>query len=144
MLTDAEARALGERWVRAGGGWGSGGMLARHVDTRAYPLPVRTGPMEQGADGWWPDLRDSATRGAALEVVRERWGVDDLAPQRTAEPTEEGHASLATGQSHWGVPHVGGWNIRPRTAKETYIAGKVGLQPSEGVWLVAALEAAPR
>ncbi|WP_230685439.1 hypothetical protein, partial [Streptococcus pneumoniae] len=26
----------------------------------------------------WPDLRDPATRGAALEVVRERWGRPDL------------------------------------------------------------------
>lgn len=79
-MDEHEARPLGERWKRAGGGWAPG-MLIRYGD-RGLAIDVhRVG----GADGrdrqrplddspWWPDFRDAATRGAALEVVRERWG----------------------------------------------------------------------
>ena len=52
-------------------------LAVRAGDTRVRPVCgaiVRSG-MEGGA---WPDLRDPATRGAALEVVRERWGEPTL------------------------------------------------------------------
>lgn len=89
-MTDDEARALGERWVKAGGGYGQGWL----VQEVAYGTTARL--VWKDADHWhaataagaffaWlrirhehmtdrlPDLRDPATRGAALEVVRERW-----------------------------------------------------------------------
>ena len=75
-MTDAEARALGERWIAAGGGWRPG-----------WERPATGAPDDDGdrgrlddyqpeymgrPDGAWPDLRDPATLGAALAVVRER------------------------------------------------------------------------
>lgn len=93
-MTPAEAEALGRRWIAAGGGWRDG-MLAggghprrtlfgssQSGSTYGYALPLPKNkrgvqlrppcpPLDPKA---WPDLRDPATRGAALEVVRERWG----------------------------------------------------------------------
>lgn len=92
-MTPAEAEALGRRWIAAGGGWrdgmrAGGGHPRRTLfgssqsgSTYGYALPLPKNkrgvqlrppcpPLDPKA---WPDLRDPATRGAALEVVRERW-----------------------------------------------------------------------
>jgi len=63
-MTDEQARALGERWIKAGGGWYAG-MTDAQTSTVRYPIHYY--------DSAIPDLRDPATRGAALQVVRERW-----------------------------------------------------------------------
>jgi hypothetical protein len=146
-MTDDEARALGDRLAPL--------LLERiahplpNADWRArgaaFPTPTRAfgGTLwrpDRETLTWWPDARDPATKGVLLDLVRKRWQVDDLAPQRTAEPTEEGRQRLARGPQ-WGVPTVSGWNIRPRTLGEQHIARRIGMQPSEEAWLVAAMEA---
>jgi hypothetical protein len=74
-LTDEQARALGERWIKAGGGWLVDGGFARWDDGALASQRLDGAP--PGDEGrptreWWPDLRDPATKGAALEVVRGR------------------------------------------------------------------------
>ena len=64
-LSDVDAEALGQRWLAAGGGWRRG---MRGVDGRLCAWDGYE------TEATVPDLRDAATRGAALEVVRERWG----------------------------------------------------------------------
>lgn len=92
-LTNEQAEALGRRWLAAGGRWRDGmatgnghprRMLFNTSSTGAtygyaLPLPVRKGiprrpPCPALDREAWPDLRDPATRGACLAVVRERWG----------------------------------------------------------------------
>jgi len=93
-MTPAEAERIGRAWIAAGGGWrdafaavdadghrwrvylGSPPILCGH----GIGTPGFIGGWESTADiiGAWPDLRDAATRGAALEVVRERWGDDTM------------------------------------------------------------------
>ena len=85
-LSDVEAEALGRRWIAAGGGWREG-MLSldgwRVLAAGAICVCATDGGGD-GADAverrecsaallGAPDLRDAATRGAALEVVRDRW-----------------------------------------------------------------------
>lgn len=79
-MTDEQARALGERWVKAGGAEVNG-MLLRYGDSLKPMDTHRVGGHDNHDDSrsmrpspWWPDLRDPAARGAALEVVRKRWG----------------------------------------------------------------------
>lgn len=69
-MTPTQAEALGRRWLAAGGGWRPG-MLA-HDDSTGREHRINGAMVIP--DEWWPDLRDAATRGAALDVVRERWG----------------------------------------------------------------------
>lgn len=83
-LSDVEAKALGRRWLAAGGVWREGMLdgLSRvrthHATGRSAYIRYRDTNWEwvdePVADTAWPDLRDAATRGAALEVVRERIG----------------------------------------------------------------------
>lgn len=92
-LTDDEARALGERYNRHASararmlGWMGDEQVAVVEDdvpgSDANNDPPRMLLVYQHrhrrlatvAPEWViPDLRDAATRGAALEVVRERWG----------------------------------------------------------------------
>lgn len=84
-MTPAEAEALGRRWREAGGGWREGmrdgdGYIVTAVGEDGLPDAsgvAGTAPAQTMVTTWldsWPDLRDPATRGAALEVVRERWG----------------------------------------------------------------------
>ena len=66
-----EAEALGLRYLAAGGAvlpgmllrWKQSDLFHRCIEDDAAP-----------DQGWWPDLRDGATRGAVLEFIRERWG----------------------------------------------------------------------
>lgn len=77
-MTDEQARALGERWLAA---CGISSELLLAVDSlRSRGLTMYRGTvsgvlwrLDEASATWWPDLRDPATRGAALEVVRERW-----------------------------------------------------------------------
>lgn len=141
-LTDDEARALGERWIKAGGGHAPG---MRVLETEYGGTPVRlTGRDDDywhGVAGddcgtsWYriphdrmstrvPDLRDGATRGAALDVVRERF----------SDPTiyiEVGFTGPDSFPNYW---------LRSGSGREEPYANET----SEGACLVAALEAAPR
>lgn len=93
-MTQTEQIKLGQRWLAAGGGYGEGwqvfetdyGTIARLVwrdadhwhavtagPTRAW-LRIRHENMGTRV----PDFSDPATKGAALEVVRERWGIKRL------------------------------------------------------------------
>ncbi len=73
-MTPAKAEALGRAWIAAGGGWRDG-MLDGHTGHRIALGPDGESYTVRKSDGQsWPDLRDPATRGAALDVVRERWG----------------------------------------------------------------------
>ena len=80
---------MGRRWLAAGGGWRPGMMswygqnFGRVVGQGKLPSEWRcesaygfiTGwPASAVAFGGWPDLRDPATRGAAVEAGREWWG----------------------------------------------------------------------
>jgi hypothetical protein len=153
MLTDGEARALGERWIAAGGGWRRG-MWARPTDpskppndrggwlvsdVRADGVPLFDfdwyGDMREPlpADAW-PDPRDPATRGAMLEVVRERWGIPGLSVRLWPSPSwtvwEDGpHADRPLCHEVPGAAHLGPLPIKGPTEAEAF---------------VAALEAAPR
>lgn len=88
-LTNEQAQALGHRWIAAGGGWREG-MVAIYCMRRGRVVRGSFGELDWhgeelrsgfvgrfdktvGGQTAWPDLRDPATRGAALEVVRERW-----------------------------------------------------------------------
>lgn len=149
MLTDAEARALGERWIAAGGGWapgmlvtgpdpaGSGWWWTKRVETMINGEPVGLpGPPA------WPVLRDAATKGACLAIVRERWGFDDVSPRRLSVAP----ANAPRGQ-WWGeLPGtVHGWGFfRGNCAKMSDLERRVGVVASEAEALVAALEAAPK
>lgn len=88
-ISDTEAEALGRRWQAACGQWWQAwrpGMLWRVTHSRNEGRISDVSPgavnfrhyMPPGDPGPWPDLRDAATRGAALEVVRERWGAPAL------------------------------------------------------------------
>lgn len=89
-MTPAEAEALGRRWIAAGGGWREGMRATCYADwgtvTRVFTDDDGTQTVyvswdhdaasgdlrDYGADAW-PDFRDPATRGVALEVIRERY-----------------------------------------------------------------------
>ena len=134
-MNPAEAEALGRRWLSAGGEWRDG-MLTQHGERvlslappterpRLYvadPCPESRPPWDiltvRTDDGGprVPDLRDPATRGAALEVVRERWG----------DPT-----------SHTSFDSLRGWVYAGKIDCTDAF-------PSEAEAIVAALEAAPK
>lgn len=102
-MDDQEARALGERWIAAGGGWRAG-MLPIDSATGASWVRLREDAPDDwdlqepydpfaGLDKAVPDLRDPATRGAALEVVRERWARPYLCVRSTDDDDEDGCGS---------------------------------------------------
>lgn len=124
---------LGERWIKAGGGWRPR-MAALLAD---WPTPVTVtdeGDWSDGrpayygehgeptllCDGAIPDFRSGATRGAALDVVRERRGCPE--------------AFLFRDLSRW---EVSAWipNARGRMEAHTLGAGS-----TEAEALVSALE----
>ncbi len=81
-MTEERARALGLRWLAAGGGW-MGGMLAVHLEEtrKGFTWRVCTGDLVDAAGEpwalspkWWPDPRDPATLGCWTARVREVWG----------------------------------------------------------------------
>ena len=95
-MTDEEARALGLRLVACGGFRWMPGMLAVLPGLRPEDGPKRlhrlrgsdergpfVSPEQSVADStpsqWWhPDLRDAATRGCVLELVREKHGDTEM------------------------------------------------------------------
>lgn len=134
-MTPAEAEALGRRW-QAAGGFIVGGMLLRDDFgrvTRQATEVAATSTM------WWPDFRDPATRGAALQVVRERWA------SPAVHVRQRGTIILPSGE------HLPAWEVcdlylSHEAAKRLGIkAGPVGCSghASEAEALVFALETAP-
>lgn len=137
-MNHEQAVALGERWITANGGWTVGMLALCKYDALASCRVVKLtssgkGFVEVGNydAGWsvpidgravrhWftPDLRDPATRGAALEVVRKRWGI----PSLYLEPSGA-------------APDIG-WTVCERGIQ----CSGPDPHPSEAVALVAALE----
>ena len=97
---------------------GARGFLGRHVvrSLERRGQKVRAVGRQDG------DLRDPATRGAALDVVRERWRCSSLSPLYNG----------AYGTDSWII--VGSWPACIPIARNA---------PTEAEALVAALEAAP-
>jgi len=87
-VTDEQLEALGRRWIAKGGDVRPGMMIcdfegALRVIATATPGRLYVAG-KMALDTWtveetdWIDLSDGATKGAALEVVRERWGAPEL------------------------------------------------------------------
>lgn len=146
-LSDVEAEALGRRWQVACGEWWQAwrpGMLWRvtHSHNEGRISDVSPGAvnfryyMPTGGPGPWPDLRDAATRGAALEVVRERWRGDVWVQGMTCYPPSDGPPLTRHGPVlRWvvgGLHHSDGQRVNG--------AGPDGFD-TEPEALVAALEA---
>jgi hypothetical protein len=143
-LTDEQARALGARWVAAGGPREMAGAryLTPYGLNRLGDPAYRCSPAEPQhwyrsgneeadpvGDDWIPDLRDPATRGAALEVLREKWHDPGL-HIRYSSQTREWSAVASDSVSCWRRDGDGG------------LERVTGATEAEA--LVAALEAAPR
>ena len=131
-MTDEQLEALGRRWIAKGGDVRPGMMIcdfegALRVIAKAAPgrLYVAGG---MALDTWtveetdWIDLSDGATKGAALEVVRERWGD----PALCCVMDTDGAGWWAVGRWEDGLALRGRW------------------ASTEAEALVAALEAAPK
>lgn len=134
-MTNEQAEALGRRWIAADGEWREGMRAACFADwgtvTRVFTDDDETQTVyvswdydassgdlrDYGADAW-PDLRDAATRGAALDVVRKRWGDSTATTSHWAE-----RWTVANGNGH---------------------AQEFRMADTEAEALVAALEAAPK
>lgn len=145
-MTPAEAERIGLAWIaivngevpcgsvmRCGDGSGRAWIVTAIEGSRAALIEADSWwPKRWGYDGcdaadlsdgdWWIDLRDAATRGAALEVVRERWG----APEGHLYPFERKAGVLS-------------WVFR-----RFYGADFTSEGDSEAAALLAALEAAPK
>lgn len=143
-LTNEAAEALGRRWLAAGGGWRAG-MLVQ-ATMHGSPVEVRLcyptkAPNTASAE--WPDLRDPATLGACLAVVRERWGsTAHLVRHMTWVPDGKGD----TEQACWWALAVGQSSV-PFTVRyedEYGVGNKYLCGPTEEDALVRALEAAPK
>ena len=90
------------------------------------------------SESWWPDLRDAATRGAAMEVVRERWGTTAHLVRLDTHDRQEGERDLVP--ACWWALAVGLTSVpflatRP-DGTSYYLAGR-----TEPEALAAALEA---
>jgi hypothetical protein len=134
-MTDEQAEALGRkaaalpgfRWVR-GMTDGSDGAL---IESDEYGM--------RGGDTWcvgvggcvvcpstlgWPDLRDPATLGCVLGLVRERWPLASVSPWAGIAPD---------------LSSASRWRVRDARGRDLFPWGRHG---SEAEALVAALEAA--
>ncbi len=142
-MTNEQAEALGRWWIAAGGGWRTGMLTdcnerVLRADAEylwvGFDYESETGRWDVDAErvrsddrgARWPDLRDAATRGAALEVVRERWGDTQVHVWPTADEEDDRHLT---------------WWVRAplRFGSRAYGSGN-----SEAEALVSALEAAPK
>ena len=147
-LSDVEAEALGRRWLAAGGVWREGMIdgLSRvrthHATGRSADIRYRDinweWVEEPVADTAWPDLRDAATRGAALEVVRERWGTTAHLVRLDTHERQEGERELVP--ACWWALAVGLASVPFLATRPDgtcyFLAGR-----TEAEALVAALEA---
>ena len=96
-MNDEQARAAGLRWLAAGGPWcprmvdGDGwtfiGLDPTNGEEHGFCSPAATDegcrwswPVHLEEVGTWPDFRDGATRGAALEWLRKETGNPNLSP----------------------------------------------------------------
>ena len=125
-MTDAEARALGERLKACPGFRWMLGMTARWKCGRTGALNYAVSFGEGGGfsipvalrdEAPWPDIRDAATRGCVLELVRRALGDYDTHP-------------ICEDEASWGV-----WRAGPGVC--------LGYGSTEIEALVIALEAAP-
>lgn len=93
-MTHKRAQEIGRALLAAGCGWREGMRASCYADwgrvTRVFDHDDGTqtvyasfdhesasGDLRDYDPAAWPDVRDAATRGVLLEIVRERWG-DDL------------------------------------------------------------------
>jgi hypothetical protein len=111
IIDQTEARRLGQRWLKAGGEWRPG-MLAtdggrvRDVNGTtiewdyldAFDGHART-PLAKCEEV--PDFRDGATKGAALEFLRERLSMPGLGLH--AVPPHEWHVGTLERAPHGGL-----------------------------------------
>lgn len=79
---------------------------------------------------WWPDFSDPANRGAALEVVRERWGC----------PLAQVSPLLPDGLQFVFYPNDDDNPLKPREVMGPRLGSVI---EAEAACLVAALEAVP-
>lgn len=121
-MTDEEALDLGRRFAACKGFRPMRGMLDNHGRTWTPDLLWRWTPKVD-----IPDLRDPATRGCALALVREAWG----SPSAYAMPWGSSPQSQTPA----------GWSMLV-TVDDTLPTAKL-CAPTEAEALVAALEAAP-
>ncbi len=145
-MTNEQAEALGRRWIAAGGGWRAGMLTdcnerVLRADAEylwvGFDYESETGRWDVDTErvraddrgARWPDFRDAATRGAALGVVRERWG----------EPALQVSPRMHFERSVMDKGVLAGWAYYVNDLDE-----HSGRAPSEAEALVAALEAAPK
>ena len=83
-MTNEQARELGRRWLAAGGPmleammWAARDALTGEECEGRYP---ESGLLNSEVYREpWPDFRDGATKGAALEWLREQWDEPAMAP----------------------------------------------------------------
>ena len=128
-MTDDDWRELGHRAVACRGWRWTPGMRALQ-DRGGGVEPVRLGATDEAGDEWphpeaWPDLRDPATLGCLLALVREAHG-----PTACVVSSEE----MIDGE------HVGTlWSVGTADGRGPVISR----EEAEAEALVAALEAAP-
>lgn len=116
-MTDEEALDLGRRFAACKGFRPMRGMLDNHGRTWTPDLLWRWTPKVD-----IPDLRDPATLGCLLALVREAWGQEDMGAVRI----------FRDGLRKWCVEH-----------DEDDAQAGAFYGPTEAEALVAALEAAP-
>ena len=131
-MNDQEMIELGKRAVACEGFRWMPGMLDEGERVLfAEDLSITTASGDFGITDWsprsvgQPDLRDPATLGCLLHLVREAWGEDDRGPMCTAPFALGGNSNM--------------WSVERAPSMDTIATGD-----TEAEALVAALEAAPK